>query len=77
MIIFIFHIQIFFNNNEEIYMCPETSAAKDIRLYNVFNFPLNWELEKTLIQDIHAVDTNIFEFNEKWWMLSNIDSSDF
>jgi len=65
-----------FENNEEIYMCPETSEMKDIRLYRCLDFPLKWELEKTLIKDVSAVDSNIFEFNEKWWMLTNIDSSD-
>ena len=57
-------------------MCPETSEMKDIRLYRCLDFPLKWELEKTLIKDVSAVDSNIFEFNEKWWMLTNIDSSD-
>ena len=56
-------------------MCPETSEMKDIRLYRCLDFPLKWELEKTLIKDVSAVDSNIFEFNEKWWMLTNIDSS--
>ena len=64
-----------FQHNDEIYMCPESSAAKDIRLYKCNNFPLDWELEKILIQDIHAVDTNIFRLDGKWWMLSNVDSS--
>ena len=48
-------------------MCPESSAAKDIRLYKCNNFPLDWKLEKILIQDIHAVDTNIFRLDGKWW----------
>ena len=65
-----------FENNNEIYMCPETSEMRDVRLYRCIDFPLKWELEKTLIKDISAVDSNIFEFNEKWWMLTNIDSSD-
>ena len=57
-------------------MCPETSEMKDIRLYRCLDFPLQWELDKTLMKDVSAVDSNIFEFNKKWWMLTNIDSSD-
>ena len=64
-----------FKHNDEIYMCPESSAAKDIRLYKCNNFPLHWKLEKILIKDIHAVDTNIFRLDGKWWMLTNVDSS--
>ena len=64
-----------FKHNNEIYMCPESSAAKDIRLYKCKNFPLEWELEKILIKDIQAVDSNIFRFDGKWWILTNVDSS--
>ena len=57
-------------------MCPESSAAKDIRLYKCKDFPLEWELEKILISDIQAVDSNIFRLDNKWWMLTNVDSSE-
>ncbi len=65
-----------FQHNDEIYMCPESSAAKDIRLYKCKDFPLEWELEKILISDIQAVDSNIFRLDNKWWMLTNVDSSE-
>ena len=65
-----------FQHNDEIYMCPESSAAKDIRLYKCKDFPLEWELEKILVNDIQAVDSNIFRLDNKWWMLTNVDSSE-
>ena len=65
-----------FEDNNNLYMCPESYENKDIRLYKCIQFPLKWELEIKLMENIQAVDTNIFYKNNKWWMLTNIDSSD-
>jgi len=64
-----------FENNNNIYLCPESYENKDIRLYKCVEFPLKWELETILMEDVQAVDTSIFYKNEKWWMLTNMDSS--
>ena len=64
-----------FDHNEQIYMCPETSEIREVRLYKCLDFPLKWELEKVLLSDISAVDTNIFKHENKWWLLTNIDTS--
>ena len=64
-----------FENNGQIYMIPESSAAKEIRLYRCLDFPLKWKLEKVLINNISAVDSNIFKLNNKWWILTNVDTS--
>ncbi len=65
-----------FEANNELYMCPETSEVRDIRLYKCLEFPLKWSFYKVLIRNISAVDTNIFYFKNRWWMLTNVDSSD-
>jgi hypothetical protein len=57
-------------------MCPETGAIREIRLYKCTEFPLRWSLHKTLIEDVSAVDTNIFFAQGRWWLLTTIDSSD-
>jgi hypothetical protein len=64
-----------FEDSGELFMCPETHESKDIRIYKCVNFPLNWSLHKILITGVSAVDTNIFKHGDKWWMLTNIDSS--
>ena len=56
-------------------MCPETKENNDIRVYKCVNFPLQWELHKILFSDVKAVDTTIFKYNQKYWLLSNIDST--
>jgi len=63
-------------SNGELYMCPDTSHSKDIRLYKCIDFPLKWVFEMILIKDVSASDTNIFYKNDKWWLLTNICSSD-
>jgi hypothetical protein len=58
----------------DLYMCPETSGANDLRLYKCIEFPLVWRLHKILKSDVSAADTSIFKSDGKWWMLANIDS---
>jgi len=55
------------------YMCPETSSLNEIRLYRCVSFPDKWEYFRTLIDDIDAADTVIFEKNGLWWLLTNVD----
>jgi len=64
-----------FESNEGLFMVPETHEAKDIRIYKCIEFPLKWKLHKILIKNISAVDTNIFKFNNKYWLFTNLDSS--
>jgi hypothetical protein len=65
-----------FDHRGELYMCPESSAANEIRLYRCTEFPLGWRFEKTLMRDVSAADTMLFEKAGRWWMLTNIDESE-
>jgi hypothetical protein len=65
-----------FTVDNELYMCPETGEIREIRLYKCTEFPLRWSFHKTLIKDVSAVDNNIFFFKDRWWLLTNIDSSE-
>lgn len=62
-----------FRFNSKLYMCPETSQNKDIRLYECAEFPLKWKLCAVLMPDVSAVDTLIFEHDGLWWMFTNMD----
>ena len=59
-----------------LFMIPECNEANEIRIYKCDKFPMEWSLHKVLIKNVKAVDTMIFKFEDKWWMLTNIDSSD-
>jgi hypothetical protein len=65
-----------FTVDNELYMCPETLDMREIRLYKCTEFPLRWSFHKTLMKDVSAVDTNIFFFKDRWWLLTAIDSAD-
>jgi hypothetical protein len=65
-----------FTVDNELYMCPETAEIREIRLYKCTEFPLRWSFHKTLIKDVSAVDTNVFYFKDRWWLLTTIDSSE-
>ncbi|NQV96181.1 MAG: hypothetical protein HQ486_00145 [Acidimicrobiaceae bacterium] len=58
-----------------LFMCPETIACKEIRLYRCDGFPGKWQYFATLMSEISAADTMIFEKNGLWWMMTNIDRS--
>ena len=53
-------------------MIPETLENKTIELYKCTEFPYKWELEKVLMNNISAVDSNLFFYQNKWWLFTNI-----
>ena len=61
-----------FEFNGSLYMCPDTSAARQIRIYECTQFPLQWKLASVAMRDVTAVDTMIFEENGLWWLFTNI-----
>lgn len=60
----------------ETYMLPETIGNHSVELYRCTGWPDKWEFAKTLIHDIRAVDSTLFEHNGKWWLLSNVKESE-
>lgn len=61
-----------FEYQQELYMVPETVEANSIRLYKCVDFPLKWEYQKEIFSDVSAADSMIFEYQGKWWMLTNM-----
>jgi hypothetical protein len=62
-----------FEYQHNLYMCPETSEQREIRIYKCITFPLRWQLQSVIMKDVAAVDTILFEHDDKWWMLTNVD----
>lgn len=57
-----------FEHAGEIYMVPESLECRRVDLYRATDFPRHWVLQKTLIDNIDAVDPTIFFHNEKVWL---------
>jgi len=64
-----------FEFESELYMCPETSKNRDIRIYECVEFPLQWRLRKIVMSNISAAENMIFERNGLWWLFTNIDTA--
>ena len=64
-----------FESNDSIYMIPESSQNKDIRLYECTQFPMKWKIKKILMTGVSAADTMVFNISQKWFMISNICSA--
>jgi hypothetical protein len=65
-----------FEFNGTLYMCPESCAAKQIRVYECVRFPLEWKLSVISMRDVSAVDSMIFQENDLWWLLTNISTTE-
>jgi hypothetical protein len=54
------------------FMIPESSSNHTIDLYKCIGFPGKWEHVRTLMSDLHAVDTTLFYQNGLFWMFTCI-----
>jgi hypothetical protein len=64
-----------FEVESNVYMIPETSEIREIRLYKCYEFPGKWQHHKTLIKEIDAADTMVFNDSGMWFMLTNVCSA--
>jgi len=53
------------------------SPAKPLRSGSIDarGFPLKWELCSVIMEGVPAVNTMLFQHQDKWWLLTNIDRS--
>jgi hypothetical protein len=57
------------------YMIPETGKNQTIELYKCTDFPYKWEFEKNLMENVSAVDSTVFFYNNKWWLFTCLDQT--
>ena len=61
-----------FEHEGEYYMIPESYENKTIQLYKCTEFPLKWEFQLNLKENIQAVDATLHRHDNKWWMFANV-----
>lgn len=61
-----------FRWNGDWYMVPESLENRSVDLYRGTRFPFEWTHERTLLDDVAAVDATLFEKGGRWWMLTTI-----
>lgn len=64
-----------FESGNSYYMIPESSCNKSISLYRCIEFPKKWEFVLNLMENISAVDTTLFYYENKWWLFTSIDDT--
>lgn len=64
-----------FRYQGKLFMCPESSAARNIAIYECEAFPLRWRLKHIAMEDVCAADSMFFEHEGRWWLFTNIDPS--
>ena len=63
-----------FKHEGNWFMIPETASQRTVSLYRATRFPDQWEFHSTLLDNINAADTVVFEYEERWWMFTNCQS---
>lgn len=61
-----------FEHADDIYMVPESSAKGTVDLYRCVEFPLRWELVRTLMMGVKAVDSTLLHHEGRWWLFANL-----
>jgi hypothetical protein len=56
----------------ELWMIPETSAAGTVELYRANRFPDAWTREAVLLRDVIASDVTCFRHDDRWWMTATV-----
>ncbi|KAL8255353.1 hypothetical protein R6Q59_033574 [Mikania micrantha] len=59
-----------FNYNDQIYMIPNGSGKRDIRIYKAVEFPLKWKFEK-IILNRPLVDAFVIQHEEMYWIFGS------
>jgi hypothetical protein len=54
----------------EIYCIPEASESKEVAIYKVIDFPFRMEKIGTLINNYTAIDSTVFLYNNRWWLMA-------
>ena len=61
-----------FEWDNEYYMVPESYHAKSVRLYKAVDFPTRWSFIRDLLVGDDFVDSSVFRFNDRWWLLTDL-----
>jgi hypothetical protein len=58
-----------FEYKGETYCVPETNQAKEVPIYKALEFPNRWIKVGRLLENVRAIDTTVFQHNDRWWSM--------
>ena len=56
----------------EIYMMPETAAARRVELYRATQFPHGWELVAVMLEGQRIADATLLQEGAGWWLFASV-----
>jgi hypothetical protein len=59
-----------FEHGGQVWMIPESSAARRVSLYRATSFPHRWVREATLLMDIEASDATMVRHGNSYWLFA-------
>lgn len=65
-----------FEREDKYYMIPESAGHRTIELYECVEFPYKWQFKMNLMENIRAVDTTLFYYQETWWLFTAITENE-
>jgi len=57
-----------FQDDEDVYMTPETYRSRCVFLYKAVKFPSKWKRERVLVRGRHFSDPMLFKHNGYYWL---------
>lgn len=57
-----------FEYKDNIYCIPQIRGLNKIILFKAIHFPNHWEEIYTLVRDVKASDSTVFQYNNIWWL---------
>jgi hypothetical protein len=61
-----------FAHEGEVYMLPETAAARRLELYRATDFPRGWERAATLLDGLRIADATLLAHEGRWWLFASL-----
>lgn len=61
-----------FEHQGQIYMVPESAQAHQARLYRATAFPVEWTLDRILIDGLPVTDATFLSHGGKWWLFASV-----
>ena len=61
-----------FEAGKDVFMIPESAAARRVELYRAVDFPTRWEPAEILLDNVVATDATVHELDGRWWMFVTV-----
>lgn len=60
-----------FKEGNDWFLIPESRHNQSVRLYKCIQFPYQWELQKTLLNEVELLDPTLFKKDDTYYLLAN------